>query len=177
MGLKEGKYKIDKLVEAIAGTTGNIFEYYSNRFPDKSKEFMLNKAHQEFTFYLRMLNDVNTAPAHGGKEIFGQLGKRNSGKAKTLFETKKVEDVPMIRVKGEANRDIHYLFGTARAVLEVCGEKKTMANMRSAIEELFAIRGIKFIGDKTLAGQGGQDIYSKAREDSRRLVSKLPTAV
>lgn len=172
MGLKEGKYKIDKLVEAISGTTGNLMEYYVETYPGKSRDFILTRAHKDMTLYMTMLNTVDASPAHGGTgDIFGENGARKTSK-NSIFETKEVEGVPNVRVKGKNKREVHYLFGMTRAVMEYCGEKKTMAKMRNAVEEMLAIRGIKFVGDDTLVGQGGQDVYAKAREDSHKLIAK-----
>jgi hypothetical protein len=177
LGRGEGTYKAQKLAQAMCRNHSNLYAYYSKRYRKEEYEAMVNAAASDVAKILFGWTLVNSSEKHSGTSaIFGKPKKKRAS-ACTRIDIKNMRDADENQKTGLGlpHYNVHYIFGTAAAIIEYLykrNEKHSIANIRAAIEQLYDIRGMHNLDDKTLAGKGGNDIFDKISKDADALNKK-----
>ena len=177
IGYGQAKYKLHKLIQALADCHLSLYRVYGG---DGKKALSTEVEETAASDLARLLVawNITNAAHYGTNSIFGKLGFVPQSYAKTKREEKVINIAPILnhtdgrRGGGEAAYNVHYIFATAPAIIEYLRyEKKTIGNMRPVIEKLYQMRGMRRVEDRSLKGGGGGDAFNLANRDIDVLVS------
>jgi hypothetical protein len=172
-GRGEGTYKAQKLAKAMCCNNSNLYSYYVNKYKHMEYNQLVAVAATDMAKILFGWTLVNSAANHNGTSyIFGNPKKKKVS-SNTRINVKNIREVDdnAKSGKGLTHYNVHYIFGTAAAVIKAAsnGEVVSIEDVRTVIEKLYSIRKMTRLEDGALSGHGGSDIFNKIAADAKKL--------